>query len=145
METPFRIEIVGWQDAAALLRTVRLSVFVYEQGVPESLEWDAHDADAIHALAVDADGAPIGTGRLTVHPPLGHIGRMAVLKPWRGRGVGSAVLARLLAEARARGITRVVLNAQTHALPFYRRHGFVAEGQEFVDAGIPHYRMTRVL
>jgi predicted GNAT family N-acyltransferase len=68
---------------------------------------------------------------------------MAVLKSWRGRGVGSALLEALLRLARDRGIRRVTLNAQSRAGAFYRRHGFVAEGEEFIEAGIPHRSMWR--
>ena len=85
---------------------------------------------------------PIGTGRLM---PDGHIGRMAVLRSWRGMGVGSALLTRLLDVARALGMYRVALNAQIQALPFYLHHGFQPEGEEFLEAGIRHRRMGRDL
>lgn len=112
-----------------------------EQGVPVELEWDEYDAPSLHVLA-EADGDPIGTGRLL---PDDQIGRMAVLPNWRGRGVGSAILVALIELAAARGSTVVCLNAQTRAQAFYLRHGFVAEGEEFPDAGIPHIRMRRKL
>lgn len=117
-------------------------VFIVEQRVPESLEWDEFDAVSMHALAQDADGQAIGTGRLL---PDGHIGRMAVVRDWRGRGVGSAVLEFLVDCAQKRGDGAVHLNAQTHAIGFYQRYGFVAHGDEFQDAGIPHRQMTRKL
>ncbi|MGE5171496.1 MAG: GNAT family N-acetyltransferase [Rudaea sp.] len=119
---------------------MRREVFVEEQGVPEALEWDAADAGALHALATDASGHPIGCARLL---PDGHIGRVAVRRPWRGRGVGTALLLRLLAAAQARGDRQAVLNAQVAAMPFYERHGFVASGAVFDEAGIPHRVMTR--
>ena len=112
-----------------------------EQGVPVELEWDEYDATSLHVLA-EADGAPIGTGRLL---PDHQIGRMAVLPGWRGRGVGSAILAALIDLAAARGNRVVCLNAQIRAQAFYLRHGFVAEGEEFPDAGILHIRMRRAL
>jgi predicted GNAT family N-acyltransferase len=136
--TPFRIEPARWPDDRPALRQVRESVFVAEQGVPLELEWDEQDAAALHLLARDANGRPIGTCRLL---PDGHIGRMAVLRAWRGRGVGSALLAAVVGQARQRGLRRVRLNAQCTALDFYRRHGFVAEGPEFDEAGIPHRHM----
>ena len=77
--------------------------------------------------------------------PDGHIGRMAVLKPWRGRGVGSALLSELIAMARERGFAETRLHAQTHALAFYRKHGYTPLGDEFMEAGIPHYEMRLVL
>ena len=84
----------------------------------------------------------IGCGRLL---PDGHIGRLAVLPAWRGRDVGSALLGQLVDLARARGHARVILNSQTQAMPFYARHGFVAVGDEYLEAGIPHRTMTRCL
>src|SRR5690606_29372978 len=108
------------------------------QGVPESLEWDGSDPDCRHALAETLGGEAIGTGRLL---PDGHIGRMAVVRPWRRRGVGALILARLLAIARARGDRCVVLNAQCHATESCRRAGFEVSSAEFMEAGIPHVEM----
>ncbi len=141
----FTTHLVTWQASKEPLHAIRSTVFIQEQGVPQDLEWDGEDARAIHALARDAQGLAIGTARLLLHGDLAHIGRMAVLKPWRGRGVGSALLACLLAEAQRRGAISAFLNAQTDAVPFYTRAGFTREGAEFFDAGIPHYRMTRGL
>ncbi len=107
--------------------------------MPEALEWDADDAISTHALALDAAGLPIGTGRLL---PNSYIGRMAVSAAWRRRGVGQAVLHWLVACARTRGDAVVHLHAQTHAIGFYARAGFIAHGEEFAEAGIPHRAMT---
>jgi len=139
---PFRVEIVDYATALADLRAVRETVFVAEQGVPLALEWDELDPQCHHALARDAAGAAIGTGRLT---PQHGIGRMAVLRDWRGSGVGDALLQALLRQARALGWNEVVLNAQTSAQGFYARHGFEPEGEVFVEAGIDHQRMRRRL
>lgn len=133
---------VGWHAAGDLLRAVRKTVFVVEQSVPEQLEWDGLDEQCIHVLAETAAGEAIGTGRLL---PDGHIGRMAVLKHWRGKGVGSAILEELIAAARERGFESAALNAQTHALGFYARLGFEVVGDEFMEAGIPHRTMRLVL
>lgn len=135
----FTVRAASWRDDLAALQDVRRRVFIVEQQVPEVLEWDGADAVAVHALALDAQGRPIGTGRLL---PDGHIGRMAVMSQWRRRGVGSAILEFLIGCARQQGQTAVHLNAQTRALGFYARHGCVAHGEEFMDAGIPHRRMT---
>jgi predicted GNAT family N-acyltransferase len=134
---PCAVKRVTWQEAATALSAVRHAVFVEEQGVPEALEWDEHDAASVHVLA-SCGGEPIGTGRLL---PDGHIGRMAVLAGWRRRGVGSAILTMLIGIARERGDAVSRLNAQTHALAFYARHGFSAVGPEFMEAGIPHREM----
>jgi len=137
-----RIPIADWDKDEGRLRAVRHAVFVIEQRVPVQIEWDGIDADCCHAIAEDAAGNAIGCARLL---PDGHIGRLAVLAAWRGRGVGGALLERLIALARERGHRRVVLNAQTHALAFYERHGFAPVGDPFVEAGIAHQPMQRVL
>ncbi len=134
----FTVTVANWKTEQADIRSVREQVFVREQNVPLALEWDGLDPDCIHVLARDAAGAPIGTARLCHN---GHIGRMAVLSPWRGHGVGSALLKRLLALARREGYAEAHLNAQTSAVGFYEYHGFQAEGEVFMDAGIPHRRM----
>ena len=136
----FAIRLVDWPEAIDGLRSVRRAVFIDEQSIPEDMEWDAFDDVCRHALAEDATGMAVGCGRLL---PDGHIGRLAVLSAWRGRGVGSALLHQLVEEARAVGHARVMLNSQTQAMPFYARHGFVASGGEYLEAGIPHRTMTR--
>jgi predicted GNAT family N-acyltransferase len=107
--------------------------------VPREIEWDQWDDASDHAVAFDALGKPIGTARLL---PDGRIGRMAVLKDWRGRGVGAALLHAMLERARSRSMARAVLHAQVQAAEFYRRFGFSERGEEFVEAGIPHVEMT---
>ncbi len=136
------IELGAWRLLRAPAQAVRFAVFVEEQRVPVELELDEFDPVSLHALARDQGDRVLGTGRLL---PDGHIGRMAVLKHARGRGVGAALLQALLAAARARGDRTVVLNAQLHAVPFYRRYGFVEEGEPFDDAGIDHIAMRCTL
>ncbi|MBV2265042.1 MAG: GNAT family N-acetyltransferase [Thauera sp.] len=136
------IEVRGWDEAEARVMPVRTEVFIVEQGVPEEIERDAFDVVCRHAIARDASGRVVATGRLL---PDGHIGRMAVLCTARGAGVGGAVLQALIAEAARRGLREVALNAQTHALDFYRRHGFEAVGEVFMEAGIPHRAMRRTV
>lgn len=138
----YRIVTGDWPDVGADALPVRLEVFVREQGVPLELESDAFDATSLHALAQDALGETIGTGRLLRD---GHIGRMAVLPEWRGKGVGTQLLRRLMTEASNARMGRLALSAQKHAASFYARFGFAAEGAEFLEAGIPHVRMTCVL
>jgi predicted GNAT family N-acyltransferase len=138
----YTVRLVDWADAGDGLRAVRRAVFIEEQSIPEDMEWDEFDAICRHAIAEDATGTAIGCGRLLAD---GRIGRLAVLRDWRGAGVGAALLQRLMDLARSRGHARAILSAQTGAMPFYVRHGFVAEGQEYLDAGIPHRTMTRAL
>jgi len=132
-----RIELLPWEEARALAAPIRFEVFVREQRVPAELEMDAMDAQCLHALAFHGQVA-VGTGRLL---PDGHIGRMAVLREFRQRGIGGAMLKRLIEAARARGDREVALSAQVHALPFYRAHGFVEEGPRYEEAGIAHQAM----
>ena len=139
---PFTVRICRWADAADALRRIRYDVFVIEQRVPEALEWDEADADSMHALASDAAGVPIGCARLLRD---GHIGRVAVARDWRERGVGTALMLDLIGAARSRGDAEVIVNAQVSAMPFYALHGFVASGAVFEEAGIDHRVMTRTL
>jgi len=137
-EARFRIRTVTWEQAETDIRAVRETVFIQEQRVPEDLEWDGLDPECEHVLAYDDRGNVIGTARLTED---GRIGRMAVLEPWRGRGVGDLLLQAVLDLARRQGFPRVTLAAQTYAIGFYERHGFTAVGGVFPDAGIPHREM----
>jgi predicted GNAT family N-acyltransferase len=133
------IRFGDWDALRADAGMIRFEVFVDEQKVPADIELDDMDALSLHAVAYDAAGVPVGTGRLL---PDGHIGRMAVRKMARGGGIGGALLQALLAKARARGDARVVLNAQTEAAPFYQAHGFAVSGAEFHEAGIAHVEMA---
>ena len=127
------------QDREAL-QQVRRVVFIVEQQVPEQEEWDSADPTSLHALALRAKRDAVGTGRLE---PTGKIGRLAVLKEHRGLGVGEGLLEWLVGQARRQGLETVYLHAQVHALQFYLRHGFVPQGPEFDEVGIPHQRMRR--
>ena len=145
----YTVRILAWDKASALARPLREKVFVHEQGVPLEEEWDEWDASSEHAIAFAASGQPVGTGRLLPQTDFARqearIGRMAVLKPWRGRGVGAALLAALVELAASRGVQTIVLHAQIQAADFYRCCGFVAEGEAFMEAGIAHFTMRRVL
>ncbi len=135
------LHTMAWDEAEPEAAAIRFAVFVEEQKVPAEMELDEHDANCLHVVARDA-GRAVGTGRLL---PDGHIGRMAVLSDSRGSGVGAAMLGALMEAARARGDKEVALSAQTHAIGFYRKQGFVEEGPEYMDAGIPHRTMRRPL
>ena len=134
----FHLTFGDWENQKKDAQVVRYAVFVAEQNVPVELEWDDMDSVCLHILAYDDSDQVLGTGRLL---PDGHIGRMAVLKRMRGNGVGSAMLAALIERAKERGHETVRLHAQIHAEPFYRRHGFSREGDEFMEAGIRHVAM----
>ena len=136
--TKHTIRLGDWATLGQDATAIRFEVFVDEQQVPAEIELDDMDAVCLHAVAYDDFGAAIGTGRLL---PDGHIGRMAVRQPGRGTGVGGAILTLLMDKARERGDAAVVLNAQTVAAPFYARHGFVQQGEQFEEAGIAHVEM----
>lgn len=143
-ESGYRTAIVDWQDHEQAIRAIRRTVFVVEQGVCEEIEFDSHDSRHTYALAFAADGSAIATGRLQGDGRMGRIGRMAVLKPWRGRGVGRAILKLLLETAAQRGLEVVSLHAQVRVKSFYAGQGFVECGEIFMEAGIEHITMTRV-
>ena len=136
-----RIELMPWKKARGHAAPIRFAVFVEEQGVPIDIELDGHDVLSVHAIVFDEE-KPVATGRLL---PDGHIGRMAVLKDWRRRGIGALMLQSLMQRAKERGYTEVALSAQVQAVPFYRAHGFEAEGEEYLEAGIKHLTMKRRL
>jgi len=119
---------------------IRLRVFVREQGVPATIELDRDDRRAIHFLATSA-GRALGTARVVMHGRSAKIGRMAVLKTYRRRGVGIALLKRAIATARKLGATKIYLHAQVPVIGFYEAEGFHAVGRKFDEAGIPHRKM----
>jgi predicted GNAT family N-acyltransferase len=138
----FRVEHIDYTAGLDDLRRVRETVFVQEQQVPVEEEWDALDPLCHHVIARDDAGLPIGTGRLT---PERKIGRMAVLRDWRGRGVGDALLLALIEAARQQQWPEISLHAQVSAEAFYARHGFLPYGERFWEAGIEHQSMRRRL
>ena len=141
-ESHFTIRQATWSGNRDAIVQIRRAVFIAEQHVPEELEWDGLDEDALHLLAEDKQGQPIATARML---PDGHIGRVAVLQQWRCRGVGKALMLNILELARQRGFDSLFLDAQVEAVEFYRRLGFEAEGEVFMDAGIPHRHMNMTL
>lgn len=138
MKDNFVIQVVSWQTHSAPLKSVREEVFIKEQHVPVELEWDGLDATAKHLLALSNTGEAIGCARL---PGDGSIGRMAVLKLWRGSGVGSALLNKAVALCRQQNIQNITLSAQVHAIPFYEKSGFEVCSEPYLDADILHVDM----
>lgn len=136
----FTVREADWHSDAGCLRAIRHEVFVVEQNVPAELEFEGDDDQHLHVIAINAQGDAIGAARLSA---TGKIGRMAVLKNARRKGAGSAMLDKLLAIAQSKGLQKVTLSAQLHAVPFYRRHDFVSSGNTYIEAGIAHVRMTR--
>ncbi len=136
------IRIADWTQDRQILQTIRRAVFIEEQNVPETLEWDGQDADAFHFLASIDNAENVGTARLLKN---GRIGRMAVLKNFRSQGIGTALMHAILALAKEKGLPSVYLHAQVSAIAFYQRFGFTTTGAEFSEAGIPHCKMRKNL
>ncbi len=133
------VRMVDWPAWADRLTAVRREVFVNEQKVSESLEIDGRDPECKHAVALSANSTVIATGRLL---PEGKIGRMAVLRQWRGQGVGHAIISCLIDAAKLRGDREIWLSSQVLAISFYERHGFSCQGDQYIEAGLPHQDMS---
>ncbi len=139
---PITIRSGAWETLQDAVSDVRRTVFVKEQGILPENEFDDTDSVCTHFAAFDDAGRPVGCARLL---PDGHIGRVAVLKPQRGRGTGRLILETVLTYARNHGFSLAILNAQTQARGFYETLGFTACGEPFAECGIPHITMSRSL
>ncbi len=137
-----RARLAGWEQDGAAIRAIRNRVFSLEQGISESLDFDGRDPGCAHLLASLENGEPVGTARML---PDGHVGRIAVHKSWRGQGVGTRLVERLIELAREQGLAEVYLHAQARAADFYARLGFETRGDRFMEAGMEHILMVRVL
>lgn len=141
MTAKFRIEQTTWQSPQqGMLKALREQVFIIEQSVPEYIEWDEYDDTAIHLLALDTDATAIGCARILL--ARGRVGRMGVLKAWRGQGVGYALLMQAIAICKAQGLNQLQLSSQTHAIKFYEKAGFVVTSDAYIDANIWHVDMV---
>lgn len=137
------VQIGSWSSSHNLIKPIRYQVFVIEQQIPETEEWDDDDLIATHALAFSKD-LPVGTGRLIIdqeEPTDAKIGRMAVLESFRSRGIGRAILRKLIATGKEKGVQVLTLHAQVSAIPFYASEGFISEGAIFDEVNIPHQKM----
>ncbi|MCC6297419.1 MAG: GNAT family N-acetyltransferase [Pseudomonadales bacterium] len=137
---PIRIDLVPWEQAAPSLRAIRHAVFVVEQGIAAAMEFGdpAADARARHWLATTENGEPAGCVRRLDD----RLGRLAVLPAQRHQGIGAALVRRVIRDALEHGLPGLYLHAQSQTRGFYERLGFVAEGEEFIEAGLPHLRMA---
>lgn len=139
------IEVCEGRDGLEGALAVRQRVFVDEQGVPESLEHDGRDGDAIHAVARVGDET-VGTGRFRrLDDATGKIERVAVLPSYRGEGLGRRLMETLEGEARARDVDRIELHAQLDVEGFYHALGYETVSDVFEEAGMPHVEMEKFL
>ena len=153
MSCQYFVHIANWESHKDQLKNIREQVFIQEQNVPVELEWDALDEKAFHVLAevhfndkkINSKKLAIGTARIIINNKQAHIGRMAVLSDWRGKGVGSEILLKCINECKKHGIKKIVLNAQVYVTQFYQKAGFKISSDEFLDAGIAHKQMTLLL
>lgn len=137
------LQLGSWDALRNLAVPLRTEVFVDEQGVDQVLEWDAHDAECVHAVLCNRLGAPVATGRLLPSVEgVAKIGRMAVKRVLRGQRLGDQVLTALMDAARQRGDKEILLHAQCSAEKFYLRQGFRRQGEVFMEADMPHIEMV---
>ena len=138
------VRIADFAADRAEICSLRFTVFVDEQRVPESIELDDRDPHCIHLLAHN-DGEPVGTGRIDLAMS-GKVGRLAVVASRRGQGVGTALMECAHGIARDHALDTVWCNAQVAAVPFYENLGYrITSGEPFDEAGIPHVRMEYAL
>jgi predicted GNAT family N-acyltransferase len=138
------IVVADFERDIDAIRGVRFAVFVDEQQIPRELEMDDRDVACVHWLALDEGGRAIGTVRFDAGSS-GKVGRLAVLRSERGRGVGRELMERLHEHARSQGLAQVWCHAQSSAAPFYVRLGYRISSVPFEEAGIEHVRMERTL
>jgi predicted GNAT family N-acyltransferase len=141
MKNNLKIEIVKWLDGLSQLKNIREKVFIQEQKVTPQLEWDGMDEKAIHFLVFN-DKAAIGCARAIVIKDHMQLGRMAVLKEYRGQGIGSALIEKAMTTAKLNQLSAIYISAQCHAINFYKKFGFEVTSDIYLNAEIPHRDMT---
>ncbi|TQV84439.1 GNAT family N-acetyltransferase [Aliikangiella coralliicola] len=133
---------VDWSTAAGDIMEIRKRVFVIEQRFEKEILCDNRDDNSYHILVTNNNKEPIACGRLC---PNGRIGRIAVLMNYRGKGIGTMVLAKLIKIAEKSSIPSLSLNVETDLSPFYDQQKFYADGPVYMKQGVPHQRMTKRL
>ena len=140
MENNLKVEIVKWIDGYAPLSMIREKVFIEEQKVMSQLEWDGKDEEAIHFLAYQDEKA-IGCARAFVIENHMQLGRMAVLKEYRNKGIGGTLIEKAVITAKLNQLSAINISAQCHAIDFYKKFGFEVISNIYLDADIPHRDM----
>lgn len=135
--TSFTIRTGSWDELQNDAKLIREQVFIQEQNIPVAEEWDAQDAISLHFVVYDQD-KPIATARLLQN---NSIGRVAVLKSYRGQGIGKLLMLQIIQRAKNKQRKFLKLSSQVHAIQFYAALGFTVQGEEYLDCGIPHIDM----
>ncbi|MFC4403274.1 GNAT family N-acetyltransferase [Gracilibacillus xinjiangensis] len=138
------IKIVENEQQLQDAYSVRYEVFIHEQSVPEELEIDDLEKEAIHFVGYEGK-TPVAASRIRLVDGYGKMERICIVKPSRGKGYGKELLLFMEQIAQEKGMKKSKLNAQTQAEAFYRKLGYETISSEFMDAGIPHVTMTKVL
>ncbi|WP_336141159.1 GNAT family N-acetyltransferase [Acinetobacter sp. 102] len=137
----YQVKQGNWDQLQQDAKLIRTLVFIQEQGIAEVDEWDEQDAISQHFVIYDQD-QPIATARLLQN---NSVGRVAVLKAYRGQGLGQMIMLEIIAFAKQQGRIFLHLSSQVHAMSFYQQLGFVVQGDEYDECGIPHIEMRMPL
>ncbi|WP_064092290.1 GNAT family N-acetyltransferase [Rossellomorea aquimaris] len=139
-----KVEIATTENQIQAVFSVRKTVFVDEQQVPLEEEIDSFENDSTHFVLYDGK-RPSGAGRFRIVDGIGKVERICVLKSLRGKGAGREIMLAIEDYAREKGLSSLKLNAQTYAIPFYEGLGYEITSEEFLDAGIPHKTMKKMI
>jgi predicted GNAT family N-acyltransferase len=137
----YRIKQGHWDQLQQDAKLIRTQVFICEQGITEADEWDDQDLISQHFVIYDQD-QPIATARLLEN---NSVGRVAVLKAYRGQGLGQMIMLEIISYAQKQRRSVLTLSSQVHAISFYEKLGFTVQGNSYDECGIPHIEMTMSL
>lgn len=137
----FRVQSGHWDKLEQDAKFIRKQVFIIEQNIPEEEEWDDQDMISDHFVVYDQD-QPIATARLLQN---NSVGRVAVLKAYRGQGIGRMIMLEIIRQAHQQDRTFLQLSSQVHAISFYEKLGFSIQGDAYDECGIPHIKMQLVI
>ncbi|WP_442599228.1 GNAT family N-acetyltransferase [Neobacillus sp. D3-1R] len=140
-----KLKVVNSDEELQDAFNIRKTVFVEEQKVPLEEEIDQFEDASTHFVLYNDQEKPIGAGRFRILDELGKVERICVLKEARGTGAGKVIMLGIEEYAKNLHIPTLKLNAQTYAIPFYEKLGYLVISEEFMDAGIPHKTMKKTL
>ena len=137
----YQVKHGRWDQLQQDAKLIRTQVFICEQGITEADEWDDQDVISQHFVIYDQD-QPIATARLLQNHS---VGRVAVVKVYRGQGLGQMIMLEIISYAQKQGLSVLTLSSQVHAISFYKKLGFTVQGNSYDECGIPHIEMTMSL